>query len=97
MESFLRDGVGGIASNNLGDSHFFEDTDPPVKIKGYLSSTKVNVNTNKSNQISLTSCLFISYCVHVDFCMFCASAILESFHFFSRFMWLFVCVAMIGS
>ena len=39
----LRDGVdfGGIAANNLGDSHFFEDTDPPAKIKGYLASSKV--------------------------------------------------------
>lgn len=42
MESFLREGVGGIATNNLGDSHFFEDTDPPIKIKSYLSSTNVS-------------------------------------------------------
>jgi len=40
MESFLREG--GIATNNLGDSHFFEDTDPPIKIKSYLSSTNEN-------------------------------------------------------
>lgn len=44
MENFLREGVDlrDISSKAIGsDGHFFEDTDSPIKLRGYLESSKV--------------------------------------------------------